>query len=298
MSQTVAEFTAFWLDLNRSSLATSTVCGYQSTLAHHVWPVVGSLRLEELTPVGVLACLAPLCSRGQTRQAQIALVVLRAALADALRMGLISSNPAALVRPPRHQKRPTAFWPPEALARFLEAQRGQDLYPVWLLAACLGLRRGELLGLRWADVDLHAAQVHVCNQRVCVARQVVEGPPKSAAGRRVLALSPPVRASLASLRRRRPWAVYVLCFDDGAPYSAQQLRYALDAAAAACGLPHIGLHGLRHSMAAAAVAAGVEMRVLQQILGHAHVSVTADIYAHVAPAVSAQALSAVSALLV
>ena len=298
MSQIFADFTAFWLDFHCSGLALSTKCGYLSTLRRHVWPIIGPKNLAEISPGDILACLAPLCARGQTREAQLVLVVIRAALADAQRMGLIASNPAALLRPPRHERRPTPYWTPDELARFLRSQRGAPLYPVWLLAACCGLRRGELLGLRWSDVDLREAHLTVCSQRVTVARQVVTGPPKSAAGRRTLSLAPPVRASLASLRRRNPWAVYVLCHEDGTPYSAQQLRTALDAATASCGLHHIGIHGLRHSMAAAAVAAGVELRVLQGILGHAHVSVTADIYAHVAPEVAADALDSVAKVLV
>lgn len=297
MPQSVASYTQTWLEIHCCGLAPATKRGYASCLRLHILPIIGGRTLEALTPADVLACLAPLCARGQTRAAQLTLITLRAALADAVRMGLLPSSPAALVRAPRHERKPTAYWQPEQLARFLAAQRGQELYAVWLLAACCGLRRGELLGLRWDDVDLRSARIHIRRQRVPVEGRVIESPPKSAAGRRVLALAPPVAASLASLRRRSPWAVYVLCHPSGEPYSAQQLRHALDAAASAAGLPHIGLHGLRHSMAAAAVAAGVELRTLQQIMGHAHVSTTADIYAHVSPAVSAAALTAISEIL-
>lgn len=297
MPHTVANYTQTWLEIHACGLAPATKRCYATCLRLHILPRIGGRMLEALTPADVLECLAPLCERGQTRAAQLTLITLRAALGDAQRLGLISSNPAALVRAPRHERRPTAYWQPEELSRFLAAQRGQELYAVWLLAACCGLRRGELLGLRWEDVDLRSARIHIRRQRVPVEGRIIESPPKSAAGRRSLALAPPVAASLASLRRRSPWAVYVLCHPSGEPYSAQELRHALDAAASAAGLPHIGLHGLRHSMAAAAVAAGVELRTLQQIMGHAHVATTADIYAHVSPETSAAALRSISEIL-
>ena len=295
MPQSVASYTQTWLEIHCCGLAPATKRGYASALRLHILPIIGTRALEALTPADVLECLAPLCERGQTRAAQLVLITLRAALGDAQRLGLISSNPAALVRAPRHERKPTAYWTPDQVGSFLRATERDPLYPIWLLALCCGLRRGELLGLRWEDVDLRAAQVRVLRQRVTVERQTLEGPPKSAAGRRVLSLAPPVAASLASLRRRQPWAVYVLSHDAGGPYTAQQLRQALDAATASAALPHIGVHGLRHSMAAAAVAAGVEMRTLQAILGHAHISTTADIYAHVAPDVAADALSRIAA---
>ena len=232
MPQSVASYTQTWLEIHCCGLAPATKRGYASCLRLHILPRIGGRMLEDLTPADILACLAPLCERGQTRAAQLTLITLRAALGDAQRLGLISSSPAALVRAPRHERRPTPYWQPEQIGEFLRATERDPLYPIWLLALCCGLRRGELLGLQWADVDLRAAQVRICRQRVTIERRTLETAPKSSAGRRVLALAPPVAASLASLRRRQPWAVYVLSHDAGGPYTAQQLRQALDAAAA------------------------------------------------------------------
>lgn len=293
LSQTVANYLQSWLTLRAPSLAPSTVSGYQRAIARHIAPVVGPVPLSDLTPAHIMAVLAPVCAAGHTRQAQLVRVLLRCALQDALHMGLIDHNPADAVRNPAHRKRPIAYWSPEQIHTFLTAQRFGPLYHVWLLALLCGLRRGELLGLRWSDVDLRSGVATVCNQRMVVDRQALDRPPKSAAGRRQLPLPAPVLDALRK-ERRRSRSLYVLSRPDGSPFSPQQLRHALDAACAASGVPRLHIHGLRHSMATAALEAGVDLKVLQSILGHAHMATTADTYLHPSPKIREKALESVT----
>lgn len=293
MQQSVSDYLSAWLDLRSPSLSPSTVSGYARSLRLHIDPLIGGVPLVELTPAHVLAVLAPLCAAGRTRQAQLVRILLRCALQDAVRMGLLASNPVDSVRPPAHQKAPISFWSAAQIHTFLQSQRFSPLFHVWLLALLCGLRRGELLGLRWADVDLVGGQVDICNQRMVVDRVCFDRPPKSAAGRRQLPLPAPVLAALRR-ERRRSASLYVLAHPDGSPFSPQQLRRALDAACAAAGVPRLHIHGLRHSMATAALEAGVDVKVLQVLLGHAHMATTADFYLHPSLSLREQALADLS----
>lgn len=295
MTQTVAQYLSAWLDLRAPSLAPSTVSGYKRSLRLHIEPLIGGVPLGELSPAHVLTALAPLCAAGHTRQAQLVRVLLRCALQDAVRMQLIPSNPVDAVRPPTHRKAPIAFWSADQIHTFLQAQRFSPLFHVWLLALLCGLRRGELLGLRWSDVDLASGKVDIRSQRMVVDRLPVEKPPKSASGRRSIPLPAAVLDQLLRARRRS-CSLYVLSHPDGSPFSPQQLRRALDAACAASGVPRLHIHGLRHSMATAALEAGVDLKVLQALLGHAHMATTADTYLHPSLALREQALAELSAL--
>ena len=170
MSQSVAQYISAWLDLRAPSLAPSTVSGYRRCLRLHIAPVAGAVPLADLTPAHVMAVLSPLCAAGHTRQAQLVRILLRCALQDAVRMGLLLHNPADAVRPPAHHQQPIAYWSREQISAFLASQRFSPLSHVWLLALLCGLRRGELLGLRWSDVDLHAGVATICNQRMVIER--------------------------------------------------------------------------------------------------------------------------------
>lgn len=293
MTQTVAQYLSSWIDLRAPSLAPSTVSGYRRCLRLHIAPVAGAVPLADLSPAHVMATLAPLCAEGHTRQAQLVRILLRCALADAVRMQLLAANPADAVRPPVHRQQPIAYWSREQISAFLASQRFSSLNHVWLLALLCGLRRGELLGLRWSDVDLRAGVATVCNQRMVVDRVCIDRPPKSAAGRRSLPLPAPVVEALRR-ERRRSRSLYVLSHPDGSPYSPQQLRHALDAACAESNLPRLHIHGLRHSMATAALEAGVDIKVLQSLLGHAHMSTTADTYLHPSQKIRSEALASLA----
>lgn len=282
----ICDYLHDWLALR--TLAPSTASGYRRTITNHINPIIGQLPINQVTPAHVMNVLAPLMQAGHTRAAQLTRILLRCALQDALRMGLIDRNPVDAIRAPQHRKQPIAYWTADQIRQFLQAQRFSSLYHCWLLALVCGLRRGELLGLRWEDVT--ADQITIRNQRMVIDRQTIDKPPKSAAGNRTIPLPAVVAAALRA-ERRRSRSLYVLSHPDGSPYSPQQLRRALDAACTASRLPPLHIHGLRHSMATAALDAGTDIKVLQVILGHAHYSTTADTYLHPSRAAQANAVA-------
>lgn len=203
---------------------------------------------------------------------------------------------------------PVMVWTPAQLGTFLDRAANDRLYGLFHLASHRGLRRGELCGLRWIDVDLDAGTLSVVKQLVQDGWSVYEDAPKSDAGERVIALDAGTVAALREHRHRQliermeagsAWvgSGRVFCREDGAQlHPAQVTARFLDLLAAA-DLPRITLHGLRHGAASLMLAAGVDMKVVQETLGHSMLSLTADTYTSVYPTVAAAAAEAAAALI-
>ncbi|OJF11174.1 site-specific integrase [Couchioplanes caeruleus] len=169
------------------------------------------------------------------------------------------------------------------------------LYPLWWLIALRGLRRGEAAGLRWHDVDLDRGHLVIVNQRTTVGYRIIEGPPKSTASRRAVALDPHtvtlLRRYQQDQRRRatadgRAWRPdgYVFTDTDGHPYHPNVFTHRLQQLIAAAGLPPVRLHDLRHGAASLAHTAGADLKTVQDQLGQASIVLTADTYTSVLPA--------------
>ncbi|WP_323373629.1 site-specific integrase [Plantactinospora alkalitolerans] len=190
-----------------------------------------------------------------------------------------------------------AVWTPEQLAEFLHSVRHDGLYALWWLIALRGLRRGDAAGLRRAEIDLRGRELSVVRQRTTAGYELYEGPPKSAASRRTIALD---KHTVAVLRRHAHrqrthretrtgagkvchYSGYVFTGPDGMPlhpgYLTQRLRLLVDRA----GLPPIRLYDLRHGAAPVARAAGADLKMVQDQLGHASMRFTADVYTAVLP---------------
>jgi integrase len=212
-----------------------------------------------------------------------------------------------------------AVWTPEQLAAFLDHRRhGRDpLYPAWRLIALRGLRRGEACGLRWADLDLDPddeqatgqlagghGRLRVVQAIVQIGGRVTPAPPKTPASRRTISLDPATTALLRDLRADAarqggglldPTAP-VLVDQAGRPIQPQRLTVAFRRAVAASGLPPVRLHDLRHGAASLALAAGADLKTVQDLLGHSTIITTADIYTSVLPEVHDRYADAVADL--
>jgi len=188
-----------------------------------------------------------------------------------------------------------------------EAEADRD-HPLWRLIASTGMRRGEALGLRWADVDLNAGTVNVTRTVIIVDHVIQFGDPKTAAGARTIALDDRTVAALRAHRARRASERLALGHGQG---SADELMFAgpegdwmdpesishrFDRRAARYRLPHIGVHSLRHTWATLALRAGVHPRVVQQRLGHSTIAVTLGVYSHVTDGMDLGAAQQVAAL--
>ncbi len=291
---TVAEFCDRWLDTVRSSLRPKTVLQYEQIVRQHIVPTLGRVKLEDLRAdqVQLLYNRKREADTG-VRTVRLIHAVLHRALRVALRWGLVRRNVAdAVDQPGKEQKEMRALSAEQARA-LLAAARGHRLEALFHLALSLGLRQGELLGLKWEDVDWNGRTLQVRRQMQYIPGQgklLVE--PKTAAGRRTLSLGEADLAKLREHKRRQAeerlalgpyWADQGLIFPSsiGTPLERNALLTAFKTLLQAAGLPRVRFHDLRHTSATIQLAAGIPPNVVQQRLGHATIDVTLGIYSHV-----------------
>lgn len=223
--------------------------------------------------------------------------------------GILGTNIAERAKPPRPNRNGTRTiecWEPSELAAFLESVKDTRLEPAWRLSAMTGMRRGEVLGLRWRDVDFDQSRLAVRNAIVSVAYEVLESSPKSHQAR-VIDLDPATAALLQRHRVRQAderaelGSEYddrdlVICSEDGSPIHPQSFSQAFERAVARISVRKIRLHDLRHTHATIAVKAGVPVKVISERLGHESPAFTLKQYAHVVPGMQAEAAEMVAAV--
>jgi integrase len=199
-----------------------------------------------------------------------------------------------------------SVWTAEEAGTFLTTVADDRLAALWTVALHTGLRRGELAGLRWKDVDLDAETLTVAQQRTNAGHQVVVMAPKAKSQRQLL-LAPATVAALGAHRKRQraerlalgpAWTNtgYVFVDEAGEPYHPQRLLKMFEHAIRRAGVPAIRLHDLRHTMATLALQAGVHPKVVQEQLGHSGINVTLDIYSHVPQAVRRESAAKIASL--
>lgn len=271
----VGEYLDMWLDTYVTPFrAPSTAEGYRRAIdALPLQLLRTDLRylngLQIQSAINRKAALHP-------RAAQLIYAMLSVAMARAVRLRMIDANPMDGVDKPKHKAKRTDILTPEQLGQYLAAAAGDEHYPLLLIMATCGLRRGEALGLTWAAID--GDLLHIRQQRMKVQGMGLQVRPlKSEASRRTIPLPPLVLDQLQGWKHRTlgGWIV------DSTP---DRLYHAHLAILRAAQLPHVTLHALRHSMAAAMAADGTPIKILQGILGHSHYQLTADLYAdHIRP---------------
>jgi integrase len=306
--QTVAQFLDAWVTAKAAQVRPSTAVWYAQHCRLYLVPTLGPVQLTELTPQHVQACLDQWAAAGRSpRTVQHIRDTLRAALNQAVRWGLVVRNVATLVTPPR-QPRPLgrAFTPEEART-FLARVAGTRWDALWGLALMCGLRQGEVLGLRWTDVDLEARTLTVCQalRRIGGTLQLVE--PKTPQSRRTLVLPAPVVLALRAHRVRQTterlaapeWIDSGLVFTThrGTPCNPNKVLATFHRLCGDAGLPAIRFHDLRHTCATLLLARNVPPKVVQEILGHTTIRTTLDLYSHVLPPAHAAAAETLTALL-
>lgn len=247
---------------------------------------------------------AKLASGLSARTVQYIHATLRRALGQALKWDLVARNVATLVDPPRVVRPEVQPLTPEAAKALLEAARGDRLSALYTVALALGLRQGELLGLRWADVDLDNGFLHVRRalQRIDGKLQLVE--PKTAKSRRTIAMPAFVVAALREHRLRQGlermfvgegWQdAFGLVFTTaiGTPLDEGNVRRQFKRLLAKAGLPDMRFHDLRHSCASLLLAQGLSLRAIMEVLGHSQIALTANTYTHILPQMQREAADA------
>lgn len=264
------EYLEKWLNLRKSALAQRTIEGYRRIIRR--CERISEIEIKELTAWDINETIQKDVSAGKIRTAEQIYVLLRTALADAVEMGVLQKTPVHHKLRPKRPKQQLRCWGPEETARFLGEISGHPRELEIKLALMAGLRRGEICGLMWQDIDWRSGIMHIRRQKVWTEdRGVQVTPPKTSAGVRDV---PVPEALWGPLRARRQLAGYVT------EISASGVSKAVRKAAARAGVKLIGTHGLRHTFATNAVRYGGDMKSLQVVLGHADYATTANIYTH------------------
>jgi len=308
--KTLGEYLEFWLDTSaRHRVRWTTFVSYQRLVRLYVAPALGNVTVQKLSAAQIQALYSSLLTGGGRSGAGLAPrtvryihAILRRAMKEALALGLVSRNVTEAVSPPKAPRPPIKTWDAPDLRRFMAVAQGDGYSPLWLLAAHTGMRQGELLGLRWQDVDLDRAVVHVVQAVPTVRHGVQFTQPKTASGRRTIALDATCTAALREHKARQNerrlamgalWHDYdlVIASAIGTPLNHANVYHRFIKLVVAAGVPRIPFHGLRHTHATLLMGAGVHPKVVSERLGHADISLTLSTYSHVLPQMQQEAAS-------
>ena len=326
---TVGTVLTHWLLHAKRTTRPRTFAFYEGHVRLYLAPALGTRRLTQLTPMDIEVMLTGLTGikRVSPRTARHALVTLRTALNRAMKWGLVAHNAAALTDPPKQRKAPISPLTVDQARALLDGAEGHRLHSLLTVALTTGLRAGELLGLRWEDVDLKRGTLSVRHALEAVSKQRRADPaealtaeerargwrlvePKSESSKRTLPLLPLARAALGAQRTRvletrlaagQRWEEqdgggFVFPSAVGTPIGYRNMVREYAELLAAAGLPPKRFHDLRHTTATFLLAAGASPRLVMEVLGHSQISLTMNTYSHVQPALLGETMAKLEAL--
>ncbi|MGW7106207.1 tyrosine-type recombinase/integrase [Streptomyces xanthophaeus] len=308
-SAKLSEWLPYWLDnIVQPHRKRTTFAKYETHVRLYLVPLLGSKRLESLSVGDVRRVLVQLQKKASAATAKESHRVLRTALAAAVREELVTRNVATLVEPPTVEARDLSPWSLQETLDFLAASRKDPLFAAFVLAIALGFRRGEIVGLRWENVDLDRREIRVRTQRQRVGGEAYEDDPKGKRRRQTLPLPGICVAPLRLQRMKQAdarakagdaWqeSGYVFTTRTGRPIEPRNVYRSFTRVAKDADLRVIRLHDARHGTATLLTAAGVPPRVVMEILGHSQIAVTMNVYAHVVQETQREAIGHMDRLL-
>jgi integrase len=297
-----------WLPTRKAQLRPSTYSSYRNDLELHVIPRIGHIPLQKLQPEDIDTLYADLLTNGKRngnggglspKSVRNIHGIIRKALADAMRKGSVTRNVADLADPPRARARKMDAWTADELRQFLTSIEDSEWYVPIYLAANTGMRRGEVLGLTWRNVDLDNAHLVVEQQVQSVEYEASVADVKTAGSRRTIDLDPRTVTVLKAWRRqqierhlstgRRTDDEFVFTHTDGGSVHPDLFSQSWSRLMDKSEVRRIRLHDLRHTHASILLKAGVPVKVVSERLGHSGPAFTMTVYQHVLPGMQADA---------
>lgn len=305
---TVGEYLDQWAASAASTVRASTMESYMRTINRHIRPALGDVPLTRLQPLHIQNLYTRMLAQGYSRRTvQYTHAVLHRALRQAVRLRLIPTAPTDAVDAPKPARRDMNILTPDQLERLVEVLADDWLGAFYYLAIVTGARRGELMALRWDDIDWNAPSITINRAAALVGGEIRFEAPKSEHSRRTIPLT---EDAVAVLRRHRVaqaeqrlqlgplYQDHGLVFArmDGQPLTPSQVSHHFAVLLRRAGLPRVRLHDLRHTHATMLLAAGVHPRVAAARLGDT-VEVTMNTYSHVLPSMQEEVARKLAAIL-
>ena len=302
-----AYLTSQWLPARKLHLATSTYKGYERNVRRHVLPVLGRIQLRRLRYQQIESLydslLHPTEGEGLSPKTVYEIhLLIRGALDDAHRRGLVTRNVALLARAPKQralQKIEGRAWTDDQLRQFLRTAAGHRFFPILFLTAMTGMRRNEVLGLKWPDIDFRKRRVALNRGLVAVCYEIHQTRGKTKAARRNIDLDDTTLTVLQGWRgfQTAEFAAvgidneegWVFTDGDGDPIHPHALYQTFRRIVANAEVPEIRFHDLRHTHGSLLIKEGVPVKVVSERLGHAHIAHTIQTYQHLLPGMGADA---------
>lgn len=311
---TVAEFLSEWLNTYiKPHKSPTTIRGYEANINNYIIPAFGKVKLQNLTAIDIqkfyneLKKESPLSGKAMSpKSIRNIHMNLNAALKKAVMLEIIKKNPAEYIELERCKQYQAKVYDSVELRKLCEAVKGADLETGIMILIWLGLRRGELMGLKWEHIDFNNSTVNISSNVVQVNTTAITKEPKTESSKRKIDAPAMLmellrREKTDYLKRKLKYGAafrdtsLVICQPDGKPYKPASFTNKFKRFLEKGGLKHIRLHDLRHTNATMMLKLGISPKVAQKRLGHSNYSTTMDIYSHVLEEVERDAVEKLEA---
>lgn len=302
------EHVSDWFRSKKNSISIQTAITYEAYLKNRVIPYIGHVQLAHLTPALLQNYVNDLKDEGLASSSIKKIYsIVKSALDFAVNMDLLPSNPITKLQLPKDSKKEMAVWEVPEIQAFQKAASLDRLYPAFYLAITTGMRRGEILGLRWRDVDLEKEMLYVRQTLSKDGKQFLSEA-KTKTSIRSIKLSNDTVVLLkkhkAVVAKEKLWlgSEYedndlIISTSKGTPINPENLKRTFQRLIKEADVPAIRLHDLRHTHATMLLAGGVNVKVISERLGHSNIKTTLDIYSHVLPSMQEEAANRIDTLL-
>ena len=301
---TMGEWMEVWFeDYAKIKVRPSSHQTYRGYIDNHINPNIGDIPLEKLTSLDLQKLYKKLLTKGRVDRLEAKgqpkglsaktvrniHQILSSALKLAQEQRILLTNPAEGCALPKVEHREMKTLPVEQLQSFLREARESGVFELYYLELATGLRRGELLGLKWEDIDLERGDLRVRRQISRINGEVVEAPLKTKNAYRTLPLAEDTVSVLLEQKKKVGSSPWVFPSPNGGPISPDSVLHMLHRVLKRAGLPKVRFHDLRHTFATLALQNGVDIKTVSGMLGHFSAGFTLDTYAHVTSAAQRQA---------
>lgn len=305
---TVGQFLTHWLeDYGRANLRQKTWESYEGIIRLHIVPTLGGLLLKHLKPAHMQKLYTEKLNTLSTRSVRYIHSIMTRALKIAVQWEYLPRSIMEAVTPPALKQESPQPWDFDQVAKFFEVASQHRMWALWQMYITTGLRRGEMLGLKWSDVNLEEGYIQINRSLVVTSEGPTIQEPKTKKSRRTVAIS---ESDVEVLREHRIQQLqelmasgnrnpddWVFLTEEGTHYSPMCINRLFYRLTKKAGLERITLHTLRHTHATLALDSGVSLKHLSDRLGHSGIQITGDIYGHVLPEGQRQVATALEAKL-